>query len=390
MRVKKVLRILIPVIILISLFSSIVFLFVKLNEESSKYRHLTSDKEKVDRQLTQVKGEVMKLKAEDQYVKNINLQNTISSIEKTYKDAVSVYERLLDLKELTKKTEKFDASFAKTLTLLSERKYASSAAELDKLKTDIEQERKTVLASFVIPQNLPAENTPPGSGYRRQVVNSDVGEFMVDIITADLNSTRVVVDTASDSDCRNDCPVLSLGDYVSRSGAYAGINGSYFCPSTYPSCSDKKNSFDTLLMNKNKTYFNSDNNVYSTVPAVIFSGSSARFVGKSLEWGRDTGVDAVIANQPLLVSNGQVAFDGGGDPKNGAKGGRSFIGASGNIAYMGVVFNATVAEAAHVIKTLGIQNALNLDSGGSTALWSGGYKAGPGRNIPNAVLFLRK
>lgn len=390
MRVKKVLRILIPVIILISLFSSIVFLFVKLNEESSKYRHLTSDKENVDRQLTQVKGEVMKLKAEDQYVKNINLQNTISSIEKTYKDAVSVYERLLDLKELTKKTEKFDASFAKTLTLLSERKYASSAAELDKLKTDIEQERKTVLASFVIPQNLPAENTPPGSGYRRQVVNSDVGEFMVDIITADLNSTRVVVDTASDSDCRNDCPVLSLGDYVSRSGAYAGINGSYFCPSTYPSCSDKKNSFDTLLMNKNKTYFNSDNNVYSTVPAVIFSGSSARFVGKSLEWGRDTGVDAVIANQPLLVSNGQVAFDGGGDPKNGAKGGRSFIGASGNIAYMGVVFNATVAEAAHVIKTLGIQNALNLDSGGSTALWSGGYKAGPGRNIPNAVLFLRK
>lgn len=390
MRVKKILRILIPVIILISLFSSIAFLFVKLNEESSKYRHLTSDKEKVDRQLTQVKGEVMKLKAEDQYVKNVDLQNTIASIEKTYKDAVSVYERLLDLKELTKKTEKFDASFAKTLTLLSERKYASSAAELDKLKTDIEQERKTVLASFVIPQNLPAENTPPGSGYRRQVVNSDVGEFMVDIITADLNSTRVVVDTASDSDCRNDCPVLSLGDYVSRSGAYAGINGSYFCPSTYPSCSDKKNSFDTLLMNKNKTYFNSDNNVYSTVPAVIFSGSSARFVGKSLEWGRDTGVDAVIANQPLLVSNGQVAFDGGGDPKNGAKGGRSFIGASGNIAYMGVVFNATVAEAAHVIKTLGIQNALNLDSGGSTALWSGGYKAGPGRNIPNAVLFLRK
>lgn len=390
MRVKKILRIFIPVIVLISLFSSIAFLFVKLNEESSKYRHLTSDKEKVDRQLTQVKGEVMKLKAEDQYVKNINLQNTIASIEKTYKDAVSVYERLLDLKELTKKTEKFDASFAKTLTLLSERKYASSAAELDKLKKDIEQERKTVLASFVIPQNLPAENTPPGSGYRRQVVNSDVGEFMVDIITADLNSTRVVVDTASDSDCRNDCPVLSLGDYVSRSGAYAGINGSYFCPSTYPSCSDKKNSFDTLLMNKNKTYFNSDNNVYSTVPAVIFSGSSARFVGKSLEWGRDTGVDAVIANQPLLVSNGQVAFDGGGDPKNGAKGGRSFIGASGNTAYMGVVFNATVAEAAHVIKTLGIQNALNLDSGGSTALWSGGYKAGPGRNIPNAVLFLRK
>ena len=143
-------------------------------------------------------------------------------------------------------------------------------------------------------------------------------------------------------------------------------------------------------MNKNKTYFNSENNVYSTVPAAIFGGNWARFVGQSLEWGRDTGVDAVIANQPLLVSGGNIAFNGDGEPKHGSKGGRSFIAASGSTVYMGVVFNATVAEAAHVLKTMGIQNALNLDSGGSTALWSGGYKAGPGRNLPNAVLFINK
>jgi hypothetical protein len=51
---------------------------------------------------------------------------------------------------------------------------------------------------------------------------------------------------------------------------YAGINGVFFCPSTYPSCAGKTNSFDTLLMNKNKTYFNGTNNIYSTVPAVLF------------------------------------------------------------------------------------------------------------------------
>ncbi|PJE62049.1 hypothetical protein COU87_01310 [Candidatus Roizmanbacteria bacterium CG10_big_fil_rev_8_21_14_0_10_39_12] len=51
---------------------------------------------------------------------------------------------------------------------------------------------------------------------------------------------------------------------------------------------------------------------------------------------------------------------------------------------------ATVAESAYVIHALGIQNAMNLDSGGSTALWSSGYKAGPGRNIPNAILFIAK
>jgi hypothetical protein len=94
--------------------------------------------------------------------------------------------------------------------------------------------------------------------------------------------------------------------------------------------------------------------------------------------------------QPLLVSNGNVVFNGDGEPKRGSKGNRSFVGASGSTAYIGVVFNATVAEAAHVIQTMGIQNALNLDSGGSTALWSNGYRAGPGRNLPNALLFVGK
>jgi len=42
------------------------------------------------------------------------------------------------------------------------------------------------------------------------------------------------------------------------------------------------------------------------------------------------------------------------------------------------------------LQKMGIQNALNLDSGGSTALWSGGYKVGPGRNLPNVLLFVRK
>jgi len=212
------------------------------------------------------------------------------------------------------------------------------------------------------------------------------GSYVVDIVAADMGSTRVIVDTASDGDCRDNCPVLSLGDYVGRSGAFAGVNGSYFCPADYPSCAGKTNSFDTLAMNKNKKYLNSDNNVYSTVPAVIFQSGSMRFVGQSL----DTGVDGVLANQPLLVSGGNVAFGGGSDPKQGSKGTRSFVGNKGGTAYIGVVHNVTVAEMAQVLKAMGLDNALNLDSGGSTALWSGGYKAGPGRGIPNAILFVRK
>jgi hypothetical protein len=235
---------------------------------------------------------------------------------------------------------------------------------------------------------VPASNTPPGSGYSRQSVTSDAGTFTVSLIAADLNSTRVIVDTASDGDCRDNCPVMPLGSYVARNGAFAGVNGSYFCPALYPQCAGKANSFDTLLMNKNKVYFNSDNNVYSTVPAAIFSGGSARFVGRSLEWGRDTGVDAVIANHPLLVSGGQVAFGGNDDPKQGSKGNRSFVANKGSMVYIGVVHSVTVAESARTLAALGMDNALNLDSGGSAALWSGGYRVGPGRDIPNAVLFV--
>ena len=253
------------------------------------------------------------------------------------------------------------------------------------------------MASVKIPENVSVNNAPPGSGYARQQVQTDAGNFLVSLVAADLGSTRVIVDTASESTCANDCPVLSLADYAARNNAFAGVNGAYFCPATYPQCAGKTNSFDTLLMNKNKVYFNSDNNVYSTVPAVIFGSGWIRFVERSLDWGRDTSIDSMIANRPLLVMGGQIKFTGEGEPKEIGRGSRGFVGNKGNTIYIGVVHSASVAEAAIVLQQLGLENALNLDDGGSTALWSGGlastqggYKVGPGRNLPNAILFVKR
>lgn len=340
--------------------------------------------------------ELTDLKNQDQYKRNEELQNEIKQINLTYINSIRVYEKLVDLR-LLEKTDAFDTQYASIVTFLSKKKYASASAgitALDKaVQTDLDKQAGKNAPATGLPANtanLTKSNTPPGSGFSRQVVHTDIGDFTVDIVAADMGSTRVIVDTASESDCHDNCPVLSLGEYVSRNGAFAGINGSYFCPASYPSCAGKTNSYDTLLMNKNKHYFNSDNNVYSTVPAVIFQSGSMRFVGRSLEWGRDTGIDSMIANQPLVLSGGNVAFNGDGDPKKGSKGARSFVGNKGSTAYIGVVYNATVAEVGYALKALGLENGLNLDSGGSTALWSGGYKAGPGRNIPNAILFVRK
>ena len=351
---------------------------------------LGKENEDLKQKLAENLMKLKELEEEDQYVVNQNLKKQIANIETGYKKAVSTYESLLKLKEISESTDAFDKDFTSAIVYLANKDYELAIASLDELNGKIAAEQTKIVASFTIPPSVPQSNDAPGSGYSRQTVNTEIGQYLVSLIAGDLSSTKVIVDTASAGDCTNDCPVLPLAAYVARTGAYAGVNGSYFCPAEYPSCAGKTNSFDTLLMNKDKTYFNSNNNVYSSVPAVIFGGGYIRFVGASSDWGRDTGIDSMIANQPLLVSGGNVVFGGDGDPKKGSKAGRSFVANKGNTVYIGVVHSATVAESAVALKALGMENALNLDSGGSTALWSGGYKVGPGRALPNVILFVRK
>ncbi len=362
-----------------------------LSAKERKLAQLKSDLESTRKTLGQKDIEISKLTSEDQFVRNNTLQTEIKNIESTFQKAYKTYESLLKLKDKNKTPPSLDQLFAQVLNQLSQRNYSSASSTLDTLNRDIKSHEQKVVAEFKIPESVKANNTPPGQGYSRQKVSTPVGEYMVDIVSADLSSTKVIVDTASDGTCTSNCPVMSLSSYASRSGAFAAINGPYFCPASYPSCTGKENSFDTLLMNKNKVYFNSDNNVYSTVPAIIFSGGSGRIVGKSLEWGRDTGVDSVIASQPMLTSNGSRVFGGDGEVKRQGKGSRSFIGFSGTTVYIGVVYSASVAEVAYVMETLGVQNSLNLDSGGSTALLSGGrYLAGPGRDLPFGIVLVRR
>lgn len=353
---------------------------------------LMEENKRLNETIQGINREIDRLNNEDLRKTNAQVKKEINDIKVSYKAAVTAYEEVLILQDRGSKVTTELSKFSSALNFLAKDDLVSAQKILTDLTNEINKEKTRVaaLAQAPIPANVPAINTVPSSGYRRQKVEVGGSSFLVDIVAADLGSTKVVVDTASDGTCTNNCPVLPLATYVSRSGAYAGVNGTYFCPETYPSCVDKKNTFDVLVMNKNKVYFNSDNNVYSTVPVAIFSGNSARFIGQSSGWGRDTGADAVIANRPLLVQDGNLMFGSGGEEKEVSRGNRGFLGASGNIAYIGVVHSASVAESAKVLQAMGIKNAINLDDGGSTALWSGGYKVGPGRNLPNVVLFVRK
>lgn len=357
----------------------------------AQQHELSNQLASVSAQLAIAASEAAALKAEDQFVKNKLLEEEINNIQNRFSETVKAFEVILDLRGDGAKTHSLEDGFSQILSLLGKRKYEEATTSLQKLTKDIAViQSQLATASAAIPANLPTSNTAPTSGSTKQVVNTDAGQFVVDLVAGDLNSTRVQVETASEGSCGDNCPVVSLGDFVARSGGYAGINGPYFCPASYPSCHGKTNSFDTLLMNKNKVYFNSDNNVYSTVPAFVFSGNQGRIM-KSAEVGHDTGVDAVIASQPALIWGGEVAFGGDGDPKTGSRGNRSFIAVKDTTVYIGVVRSATVAEVARVMKALGMQHALNLDSGGSTALMvNGKYLAGPGRQTPFGIVLVRK
>ncbi len=267
--------------------------------------------------LNTVQKELTALKNVDQYKRNNQLEDTIKHIETTYQKAVKAYEALLDLKSQTNDTGDLDKLFAQSLDLLSQRNYATADATLNELNHQIATEQQKIASAAIpaVPANAPVNNTAPGNGYSRQSVSADTGTFVVDLIAADLGSTRVVVDTASDTDCSNNCPALPLSTYVSRSGAYAGINGTFFCPPEYPTCAGKTGSYDLLVMNKNKVYFNSANNVYSTNPVVIFGSGFIRFIGAASGWGRDTSVDGVISNFPLLVSGGSIVYGDSSDTK---------------------------------------------------------------------------
>lgn len=358
------------------------------------YQHTTTTLSAVEKQKLAITKELTTLKNQDQYKRNETLQATISAIEKTYSQSINLYQTIMDLQAQKVDTTDDLKLFTNTLALLSTHNYASASTNLALLASNI-QIQQNKLAAATVPvvvqtANAPSSNTPPGSGYSVQTVSTDRGNFTVSIIAADLSSTKVVVDTASDGDCNNNCPTLPLSDYIARSGAYAGINGTYFCPADYPSCAGKTGSFDLLVMNKNKVYFNSSNNVYSTNPAVIFGNGFIRFVPQAEQWGRDTSVDGVISNFPLLVYSGNITYSDSNDAKFNNLGTRGFVANKGNTVFIGFVYNANMTDSAHVMKSLSMDNAMNLDEGGSTALWFGGYKAGPGRNIPNAVLFIRK
>lgn len=245
------------------------------------------------------------------------------------------------------------------------------------------------------------------SNYKyRQTVKTDRGDFYVDIVEIALSklSLKVVTDTAGVEKCSSNCPTKSLYDYVANHKAFAAVNGSYF-----DTGSKLGYYFSPVYNTLSKTMVNEDQTKYPTTgPMMVFDEDNKFYYFSAASDFRSvanfeslTGkkVSAAISNKPGLIENGSVVLKSS-DMDYGQRTTKTWRNAIGytkaginpaGTIYLVFVRNATVEDLAAVMKALKMDYAMNLDGGNSTALYyNNEYKIGPGRSIPNALLFVAK
>ena len=228
-------------------------------------------------------------------------------------------------------------------------------------------------------------------GYARLNVPTTAGTFSTYVVKEPLTAVRVKTLTAGTSDCFSNCPAKPLDQYVASSGAFAGIHGSYFCPPDYPPCASQVNTFDYAVYNSDLgTWINSRHLANPVNALAVWNGSTPTFYRRVSQFPR-TAVTAGISNFPLILQGGAVV-DASADLQANqlTRGARGAIAVDGTYVYLAIVSSASVPETALVLQALGARDALNLDGGGSIAMWFGGeYKVGPGRQLPNAIVLVR-
>lgn len=269
--------------------------------------------------------------------------------------------------------------------MLINQEFETLKTELSEVIEKLDEEYAEYVAS------LPPPPPPPSSGYSYTTVSTEKGSHGVYLIKAPLSEVRVKTVAANTDNCKDNCPTKSLGDYVNEYGAFAGMNGTYFCPPDYSACGGKVNSFDYALYHSGRgKWLNKDARSWGDTGLFTFRGGDFDFYKKSSEYGGGS-VDAAISNYPSLLKNGEVVIKSSILTSfQKVKGTRGALGVGGGNIFLAVITNATVEEAAYAMRALGADHALNLDGGGSTAMFiDGRYILGPGRSLPNAILLTR-
>ncbi len=239
------------------------------------------------------------------------------------------------------------------------------------------------------------------SSYQIRYVTTTAGVFRADIITIDLTdpNLRIITDTASDGDCPGPCPARELIDYVVDNHGFAAINGTYF-----ETGAAKRNYYFFPVYNSRLGAMINESQLkwWTTGPLMVFDENNkfyyfadSRDFGSVAQFESKYGVkiQAAIGNKPRLIENylnWLIDWEVDESQMTGQYL-RTAIGYKDNKIYLVAINKATIPDLAIVMQTLGMEYALNLDGGYSTALYyNDEYMVGPGRNIPNALIFAKK
>ncbi len=238
--------------------------------------------------------------------------------------------------------------------------------------------------------------------YERKSIVTKRGNFSIDLARIDLGrgKIKIISDTAAKADCKNNCPAKALKNYVDSHHGFAGMHGAYFCPPDYSWCKGKVNYYfypfyntqDKFLINAGEIkwlqgsilVFDQNNKAYFFLDGRTFKGLT------QFEQKYNTKIQALISNSPGLIVNGKniIASQRMDNKQLTTKGNRGAIGVRGSVVYLVIARSATVPDLASIMEALKVDTALNLDGGGSSALyWNGQYKVGPGRLLPTAIIF---
>ena len=347
---------------------------------------------------------ILKQKVDNLMKENEDLRSDDARAQlESYNEVVEKYEMVrekskdfeiqgVNVKSIDKKLDSIvDLIFGKNYSK-ADKQLTDISKSLDKLLRDKKAAAaaKEAAKKAAAKPKIPVCSSLPSSGYCQLTVKIGSGTFTVDAIGANLSSTTVVTDTAISSNCSNSCATKSLQTYISENGGFAGMHGTYFCPPDYISCAGKINSFDFPVYNSRlKKWINEDKLFWSNRAMMAFTSGGAVFYQQANSYSGLSGIKAGIVNHPGLVSNGKnIVGNYSLTSAQNIRGFRGGVAVKGTTVYLINARNATVPEFANILVTLGVTHALNLDGGGSTALYyQGSYKVGPGRSLPNALIF---
>jgi hypothetical protein len=404
--IKRIAKLIFIVLIYVGYFGATIFLLLQFGLLKNKSDNIEEKVAEIQKSQEDFGANFSEELFEDhlKYMESLSLEGEVASLSTQLEDlsltqtgslalkVKSVYDLYSNFQAKLVRNDavKVDTAASKTKTkdwgqLLIDKKF-------DELSTALIAENTSLDAGYQKYIDSLPKAAPAGNGYSYLTVTTERGTTHgVYLIKVPLSQVRVKTLAAVDGDCKNDCDTKTLAEYVSDGGGYAGINGSYNCPPDYSSCAGKTNSFDFALYDSNdRKWINKGALSWGDTGMVTFSGHSASMYKKTSDYGGNS-VDAALSNYPSLLKNGDVVVDDDDLTSfQKTKGLRGAIGFGGENLYLAHINNANINDAAYVMKALGAQNALNLDGGGSAAMYiNGGYAVGPGRRLSNAIVLVK-